>query len=287
MLLQAGFAFFAGVSVILFYSAVTGFLERRRKIYEMMGDNAFTLKRRIIEILISIRTAVEQINVKFTKNKRYARIEKMLQQLGMSSQYTRESFMLAEEAAAVSGFVIMWLLLGSPAFGLLCGPLFFLLPSLMIKSRVERKKYLIRRSISNGLDIIAAYIEGGMSLPSAVIKYANKSKSVFASELKSAVGQMEVGKGFTEVMKEMEERLETKDISTVVNAFVQAEKTGGSIRKIIQSQADEIRKRHFMALKQQAHEAPVKMLIPMILFIFPVIFIILFGPIVLKLMHGM
>lgn len=286
LLMEAGAVLFAGLAVWLFVEAVNGFLERRRKVYELVGDTGFTFKRKVKEVMLSIRQTVEKINVKFTRNKRYARIEKMIRQMNLEDEYTRESFMLDEEAAFFAGFVVMYLLMDSISFALISAFVFAMMPYMSLKSRVEKKRYKILRTIPNALDIIAAYIEGGMSLPSAVVKYAKKSNNIFAKELKTAVKQMEIGRSFADVMQDMEERLETRDVTTVVNAFIQAEKSGGSIRRIIQSQADEIRKRHFLALKQKAHEAPVKLLIPMILFIFPVIFIILFGPIALKFMHG-
>ena len=80
--------------------------------------------------------------------------------------------------------------------------------------------------------------------------------------------------------------MELKEISNFTNVFIQAEKMGGNIKKILKGQAEDLRNKRFQELKRKAYQAPVKLLIPLIIFIFPVIFIVLFGPIVLKLMSG-
>ena len=96
----------------------------------------------------------------------------------------------------------------------------------------------------------------------------------------------QLGKSFGDSMREMDEKLSVKELSGFINAFLQADKLGGNVKEIIKGQAAEIRQKRFQYLKKKAHEAPVKLLIPLMLFIFPVIFIVLFAPIVIKLIQG-
>jgi tight adherence protein C len=97
---------------------------------------------------------------------------------------------------------------------------------------------------------------------------------------------MQLGQSSEDAMRDLDRKLEMKEVTSFVNAFLQAEKMGGNVKKIIKDQAEEVRKRRFQHLKKLAHEAPVKLLIPLMIFIFPVIFIVLFGPIIIKLMQG-
>jgi tight adherence protein C len=87
-------------------------------------------------------------------------------------------------------------------------------------------------------------------------------------------------------MRKFEEKISLPELTGFIDAVIQADKMGGSIKEIIKAQAAEIRQKRFQYLKKKAHEAPVKLLIPLMLFIFPVIFIILFAPIVIKLIQG-
>jgi tight adherence protein C len=261
-------------------------LAKRQKVLELTGESKFDIKRKIQEITAAVYSSLKKINTPFAGMPRYRGIAKILAQLNLTDKYDTQAFMLLEEGYAIVGFIAGLLVLGSPLLSCVTALGAFLLPGMIMKSRLDKNKYQMLKSVPNSLDIISAYIESGLSLPASVIKYSQKNTNVFARELAFSIKKMELGRGFSEVMEDMGLRLDSKDVSMVVNAFLQAERSGGSVRDIIRSQAEEIRKRHFMVLKQKAHEAPVKMLIPMILFIFPVVFIILFGPIALKLMGG-
>jgi tight adherence protein C len=286
-MVEAAVAAAAALSAAFLYLSVTGFLERRRKLFELTGvGGGFTGLKGLKELAVTIRKSVEKLNTFFTKSARYREIEKILMQLNLENQYTRESFMLGEEAAALGCFAAVLMLFNDITFALAAGVAGFMLPVMIIRSSLAKKKYALLRAIPGALDIISAYVEGGLSLSGSVIKYSERATNVFAQELSAQVKKIQLGSTFPEVMKDMSRRLDTKEVNSVVNAFIQAETSGGSVRDIIKAQAAEIRKRHFMALKQKAHEAPVKLLIPMIIFIFPVIFIVLFGPIVIKLMSG-
>ena len=280
-------ALLAGLSAFLLYEAVSGFLEKRKKVIELTGGGKFDLKRRMMEIVSLTYKSMKKANSGIAAMPRYKTIEKILTQLNMQDRYDKESFIIMEEAYMLAGFAGGLVVFGSPMMAGLTAIGAFLTPGMLMKSRLDKARYAMLKAVPNGLDIISAFIESGMSLPASVIKYAEKGGNVFASELAIALKKMELGRGFSEVMEDMSLRLESREINMVVNAFLQAERSGGSVREIIRSQAEEIRKKHFLVLKQRAHEAPVKMLIPMMLFIFPVIFIILFGPIVLKFMGGM
>jgi tight adherence protein C len=162
----------------------------------------------------------------------------------------------------------------------------YFVPWLVLKAKVREKEAAILSELPDALDIIAANIEGGLSLNMAVSRYVLRNRNVFSDELLFVIKKMQLGRASEEAFREMDKKLDMKETTSFVNAFLQAEKTGGNVKKIIKEQAEEMRKRRFQYLKKLAHEAPVKLLIPLMIFIFPVIFIVLFGPIIIKLMQG-
>lgn len=158
---------------------------------------------------------------------------------------------------------------------------------MILKEKVKQKNENILKEMPDAIDIISANIEGGISLTNALKRYVERNQNVFSEELKIVLNKINFGKSFSEALKEMDEKLNLSEITGLVNAFIQADKYGGNVKDIIKAQGDEIRAKRFQYLKKKAHEAPVKLLIPLMIFIFPVIFIVLFGPVVIKLMTGM
>ncbi len=238
------------------------------------------------EALLSLRARINSANRFLTKLRRYDEIAALLKMTGAESCAPGEDFVLKEEACAICGAVVGIIFfpgIAAAAFGTAA----FFIPELLLKSKAARKKEEMLREMPDAYDIIAAGIEGGLSAQMALARYASGAKGAFGAELLQAVKQIQLGAGFESALKKMYEKNRVAELGGFISGFIQAEKAGGNIKETIRSQASEIRQKRFMALKKKAHEAPVKLLIPLILFIFPVIFIILFGPVMIKLMNGL
>ena len=283
--------FIFSILVFLSVSALAGgvamIIYRQMALRELKGAQAGPGHvHRIKEALKSIEGHILKLNSRFTGAKRYARAEEMLDMLGMSQKISREYFAFIEEISALGTLLLCLLFISDPVISSGFAIAAFFAPYFLLKSRLERKKEEILKEMPDAFDVIAASIEGGLSLNMSMYRYASRSKSAFAGELLTALKKVQLGKSFEESLRSMEQRLAICELTAFVNAFVQAEKMGGNVREIIKNQSEEIRKKRFQYLKKKAHEAPVKLLIPLLLFIFPVIFIVLFGPIVIKLLQG-
>jgi tight adherence protein C len=279
------------ILVFISAAALTGSLAviiyRQRTLKLLQGVAAINLINRIKESIVFVREHIIKLNRKFTSAKRYAQAADMLSKLNMADKITVEYFAFIEESAVLITLLLCLLLIGDPLLSVVFAAAAFFAPYFLLKSGVERKKDGILKEMPDAFDIIAANIEGGLSLNMAMNRYVVKSKSGFGAELLTALKKVQLGKSFEAALEEMDERLGIRELTSFINAFVQAEKMGGNIKEIIKNQSEEIRKKRFQYLKKKAHEAPVKLLIPLLLFIFPVIFIVLFGPIVIKLMQGL
>jgi tight adherence protein C len=276
------------VSASLSAAAVISIVRRNEEIKKLKGGAVLTgIKEKTAGAISSLKAHINGVNKKLTGTARYGSIALLLKRVDMDSGDYLEDFLLGEESCAAAGAAAGAILLSNVFAGAACAAALFFVPEAILRAKAARKREGILREMPDAYDIIAASIEGGLSASMALVRYASRAKGVFAAELFKTVKKIELGEGFETALKAMAAKNGIAELGGFVNAFVQAEKTGGNVREAIRSQAAEIRQKRFMALKKKAYEAPVKLLIPLILFIFPVIFIILFGPIMIKLMNGL
>jgi tight adherence protein C len=270
--------FAGGMGIIIF---------RRASLRNLGGGKKLSLMKTIMDTFGQIKQKMLQANGRIAVAPRYSKLAVVIEKLDMSGKMTVPQLILSEEASVVCGFLLLWLLTGSFLAGVCAGAAAYFIPSFLLGSKLKKRQDEILKELPDALDIICANIEGGLSLNRSVFRYAEKNKGLLADEFSTAAKKTQFGKSFSEAVREMDERLDIRDLSASLGAFVHAEKSGGNLKNIIKAQAEEVRKKRFQNLKQKAHEAPVKLLFPLMAFIFPVIFIVLFGPIIIRLMSGL
>jgi tight adherence protein C len=154
----------------------------------------------------------------------------------------------------------------------------FMLPKIWLSNRVKHRQKEILKSLPDAFDLITTCVEAGLGLDSALAKVAEKVEGPFAEELLIALKETSLGKLRREALKEMGERAGVPDLTTFINAVIQAETMGTSIATVLRVQSDQMRMRRRQRAEQQAHQAPVKMIFPLALCIFPTLFIVILGP---------
>ena len=126
-------------------------------------------------------------------------------------------------------------------------------------------------------------VEAGLNLPGAVQQAMSKGPDgALKNEFSIVMRDLRSGLSRSDALKRMSDRLDINDITSFVNAMVQAEKMGSSMAKTLRLQSDQRRTERFQRAEKQAMQAPVKLIFPLIAFIFPVTFIILGFPIAMK-----
>ena len=278
LFLFAATASFAGALALIVY--------RQKAMKALQGHKTPELYKKIGEIFGYLKAYIVKMNLNLVKNRRYGNIADLLVKINYEDKISPEYFMFIEQTAVIAALCVTFALCGNILTSFFIGVFAFFIPELILRSKVRKKQDEILREMPDAFDIIAANIEGGLSLNMALGRYSSRVKCSFASELMIVIKKTQLGKSFSEAMLELDEKLCVKELSGFVNAFIQADKMGGNVKEIIKGQSAEIRQKRFQYLKKKAHEAPVKLLIPLMLFIFPVIFIVLFAPIVIKLMQG-
>jgi len=279
-------ALFVGVCAAAFTYAAGMITERRSTVLQITAGKRLSAAGRIKELASYIKSGILKFNSTFIETSRYRRINTILKKLDLDGRYTTASFIYTEEITALCVSAVILGAFGDVLFAVFSGIFAFFIPSIILNSKLRRKNVSIFKELPDALDIICAFIEGGLSVSRAVCRYPEKTKGSFAGEIAIAAKKMRLGKSFQEVMSDLEERFDIPEVSSALGAFIRADKSGGNVREIVRAQADEARKKRFMQMKKKAHEAPVKLLFPLMVFIFPVIFMVLFGPIIIKLMSG-
>ena len=164
----------------------------------------------------------------------------------------------------------------------LCG---LYLPMFWLRGRLRRRQDEIRRSLPYALDLLTLSVEAGLDFTQALARIVRKlGNSALAVELGQTVRDIQLGRTRAQALRELSRRVDASELNSVVSALIQADELGSSLGPILRIQSDQMRTRRSQMAEKLAMEAPVKILLPLILFIFPTIFIMIFGPIVLKLM---
>jgi tight adherence protein C len=197
---------------------------------------------------------------------------------------TGESFLVLKYLVFTISIIIG--ILTKNLFYLLClaGAGLFL-PDFILKSLVRKREEEILKELPNFLDLLSISVQAGLGFDSALLKVAEKTPGQLSREFMKALQEMGMGKPRREALRDMGERLNINEVTIFTSAIIQAELLGVSISNVLQIQSQQARENRRMQAEEKAMKVPIKMLIPLVVFIFPVIFIVLLGPSVIKLME--
>ncbi len=169
--------------------------------------------------------------------------------------------------------------LGIIAFG-------FYFPVMNMNERIGRRHRSIALQLPDALDLLTISVEAGLDFMTAMKRVVEKQPSgPLRDELERFFRQIELGRTRREALREMANRVQLADLSTVVSSLIQADRLGASIGPILRVQSDMARTRRGQRAEKSAQEAPVKMLAPLIICIFPAVFIMIFAPIIIQMIQ--
>jgi tight adherence protein C len=196
--------------------------------------------------------------------------------------------LLAFDMLACGGAgLALGLLLGLGAIALAGAGLGLALPFLRINDLAQRRQMALRKDLPDALDLLTACVEAGLGFDQALARVAGRLKGgPLKKELENCVANIGMGASRRESLRELERRAGLEELSQVVGALLQADKRGVPLGPALRAQSGQLRALRSLRVKKLAAEAPLKMLFPLMAFILPVVFIVLFGPIVLKWQAG-
>lgn len=165
---------------------------------------------------------------------------------------------------------------------------YYAYPGLWLKRALADRHRKIQKSLPYVLDLLTLSVEAGLDFMSAMQRIVSRGKiDALSEELVRVLREIQLGKTRRNALKDMSDRVDQPDLRTVINALVQSDELGVGIASILRIQADQMRQRRFERAEKLANEAPVKMLFPLVAFIFPAVFLVLLGPIILQILRQM
>jgi tight adherence protein C len=160
-------------------------------------------------------------------------------------------------------------------------------PDMWLRDQIKRKELRVLRDLPTYLDVLTLAVEGGCSLTAGIgIAVEKAPESPLRRAFQRLLREVRAGKSRADALKSMEERLDMPATTSLTTAMFQAEKTGAALGTVLRAQATQRTNERFARAEKLAMEAPVKMLGPLVMCIFPCTFIVLGFPIVMKFMQG-
>lgn len=245
-------------------------------------------------VIIPLLKGFAALTTRFTPQKQLETARKMLEQAGMSTDPT--TFFAMRIVGGVLGLgvgILLFFVLrvtnpestralmytaGATALG-------FYFPVISVKSRIRKRQENVLKALPDALDLLVICVEAGLGFDMAMGKVYEKWDNELALAFGRVLREIQLGKLRREALKDMSDRMDVPDVNSFTAAIIQADQLGVSMSKILKVQAEQMRIKRRQRAQEKAQQAPVKMMIPMVLLIFPSIYIVLLGPSVITVMN--
>ncbi len=160
----------------------------------------------------------------------------------------------------------------------LVGAFGYVLPNVLLYNAGQKREKLMRNSLPDALDLLTVSVEAGLGFDSAVDRVARNTDGPLSSEFARLLQEMNIGVGRSDAMRAMAERTSLDDLKSFCLAMVQADSLGIPIGRVLRIQSSEMRTKRRQRAEEKAQQVPVRMMIPLVLFILPCLFLVIMGP---------
>lgn len=162
----------------------------------------------------------------------------------------------------------------------------FYLPQFNLSQKVTARQKSIRKSLPDALDLLTICVEAGLGFDQAMVKVAEKWESPLSAAFGRVIQEIQLGKLRREALRDMSRNVDIPEMTSFIAVVIQSEMLGVSMAKVLRIQADQMRVKRRQLAEEEAHKAPIKMLLPMALLIFPSLLLILLTPAALQMMNS-
>jgi len=279
-----------GAAIFYFAEVATSPMRTRRNLVHRAANygRARTLTGKEIprfreRALAPIMTKAARLMLRVNPRTSVESVSARLMAAGMRK--TSPTGFIATKGILTVGGGIVGLILGSVVspqqallWALLLGLFGFVAPGVYLSSRVRRRQASVAAELPDALDLLSVSVEAGLGFDGAVQKLTEHMEGPLIEEFELALGEMRIGEGRQEALKKMAERSASPEMSSFVRAIIQADQLGISLGRILRIQAGDTRLKRQTLAEEKAMKAPIKMLFPTVVFIFPAMFIVILGP---------
>lgn len=297
MMLILGLAAAGGALAILLAVASSAVVERRavyRSLRSMAPANMEPedVRRRELAVPAVQRVLVPGLRRagliarRFTPISVIERLDQELVYAGSKSTWDGERVLAVKAVGLVGGAVLGLALPGvfgvGALRGLILGPLLaavgYYAPEWILRSRAATRQYQIQRALPDALDLLSITVVAGLGFDAALERVAREMGGPLGEEVQRVVKEMQLGKSRAEALRDFGDRSSVEELKSFVLAMIQADVFGISVSRVLTVQARELRMKRRQRAEEQAQKLPVKIIFPLILCIFPALFVVLLGP---------
>lgn len=276
-------------------------LEARLAEYSQRGDavslEEIELSQPFVDrVILPLIRRLGEISSRFTPQHVLEQTRTRLELAGNPGRIDASTFMVLHFVmAGVFGGLLLLLSLSSKTFTtpvkILLVIVFTLLgyffPDLYLKSRIDRRQKQIRKAMPDALDLLTICVEAGLGFDAAMSKVNEKWDNELSMAFGRVIREIQLGKLRRDALRDMSDRLGIAEMTSFVAAIIQSELLGVSMAKVLRIQSDQMRIRRRQRAEEEAHKAPIKMIIPLGIFVFPALMIVLLTPAGLKLWRSL
>jgi len=247
-------------------------------------------------IIFPIARKLGEIATKFTPQNAMNSISRKLELAGLPSRVDPAMILVGQLILAVvfGGIVVLVSAIGSAKWplsrvilvSLIFVVLGFYFPQLWLTSKINRRQLEVRRAMPDALDLLTICVEAGLGFEAAMARVSEKWQSELSLAFARAIQEIQLGKVRREALRDMADRIGLPEMTSFVAAVIQSEQLGVSLARVLRIQSDQMRVKRRQLAEEAAHKAPLKMLIPMTLLIFPSLVIVLMTPAILRLFQS-
>lgn len=294
-LLLGSMLIFAALFIV--FSAVSGMGTERRgvsrsiEVLEAMTSAPEELTKELDRpfgerVLDPLNERAQTIGRRITGADQVERIRQKLDRAGNPPGWTVDRVVTSKVLGVVAGFVLSSLLayifglgLGPAIVMVVAGTIFgFHAPSLYLYNTAVKRDSVMQKAMADAIDLLTISVEAGLGFDAALQQVAKNTEGPLAAEFGRVLQEMQIGRGRGDAMRAMGERSNLADIRSFVSAMVQAESFGIPIAQVLRVQSSEIRVKRRQRAEEKAAQVPVKIMVPVVLFILPCLMIVVIGP---------
>ncbi len=242
-------------------------------------------------ILMPIARRFHRLGRMLTPSSNLEQLQRDLIKAGLMEKISVPDFMGIRVLAGVGGIAMAYFFFGAgkdPMSAMLfCFAGFMVglyLPNIWLKSRISQRQKAIMRTLPDALDMMSICVDAGLGFEAAIQKVAFQWDNELAHELRQVIRELRVGLTRAEALHNLVERTGVPDIGSFVGVLVQADRLGIAIKNVLHTQSVQMRVRRRQRAEESAAKVPLKMMFPMVFFIFPAMFAVILGPAVPRMM---
>ncbi len=158
------------------------------------------------------------------------------------------------------------------------GAIGYVLPNILLYNAGQKRSTLMRDGLPDAMDLLTISVEAGLGFDAAVSRVSKESEGPLGQEFSRLLQEMQLGVGRTDAMRAMGDRTSLPDLKSFCSAMVQADTLGIPIARVLRIQSQEMRVKRRQRAEEKAQQVPVRMMIPLVLFILPCLFLVIMGP---------